>query len=316
MRFKGKRLALTTMIATAFLIAIMVEPVGAAQNRPILVISDYTTTPKEVAPGATFSLKLTLKNEGRYRAKQLLLTLASGNTSAGGASVSAGGQAGVAAADTAGSDSGAAAPISVLGSGNVRYIGDISAGATETVTFKLISSGNADPRAYNLNFGLEYVNAANGRDESARQSIGLPLIRDAGLKLVDLGASKKIVIGKSFKVKGEVINSGSFTVHGIAVGTAGDGIEIVHAADFIGPLDGGDSDSFEITARPQSAKAREIALTVTYRDDYNQERVITETIDISPQAAAVEKDKPEKSGGVFAAISRFFRALLGIGSGE
>lgn len=315
MRFKGKRQALTTMIATSFLIALMVEPVGAAQNRPILVISDYTTTPKEVAPGATFSLKLTLKNEGRYRAKQLLLTLASGNTSAGGPSITAGGQAGV-AADTAGSGSGTAAPISVLGSGNVRYIGDISAGATEAVTFKLISSGNADPRAYNLNFGLEYVNAANGRDESAQQSIGLPLIRDAGLKLVELSTSKKIVIGKSFKVKGEVINSGSFTVHGIAIGTAGDGIEIVHAADFIGPLDGGDSDGFEITARPQSAKAREVAVTVTYRDDYNQERALTEMIEISPQAAAVEKDAPEKSGGVFAAISRFFRALLGIGSGE
>ena len=314
MIFTRRHLAIATLLAASLFITLMAGPAAAEQNRPILVITDYNTMPKEVAPGANFDLMLTLKNEGRYRAKQLLLTLESGEANATDA-----GQAGSptgATADAAGSDSGTAAPISVLGSGNVRYIGDIDAGATATVTFKLISSGNADPRAYNLGFGLEYINSANGRDESARQSIGLPLVRDAGLRLAGLGASKKVVIGKSFKVKGEVVNSGSFTVHGIAVGVAGDDIEIVRAADFIGPLDGGDSDSFEIAARPQSANAREVALTVTYRDDYNQERALTDTIEISPKKAAVEKDKSEKSGGVFGAIARFFRALLGIGSGE
>ncbi len=315
MRSGKKRLMIAALTVALLFSIVMAAPATAAQNRPILIISDYTTTPKEVAPGATFNLALTLKNEGRYRAKQLLLTLASSAKSSAGAGQTTS-LSGALTPGSAGSDSGVAAPVSVLGSGNVRYIGDIDSGATQTVTFKLISSGNADPRAYNLDFGFEYVNAANGRDESARQSIGLPLIRDAGLRLTDLGIPKKIVIGKTFKVKGEVVNSGSFTVHGITVEAAGDEFEIVQAADFIGPLDGGDSDQFEIVARPGSSRARELAVKVTYRDDYNQERDLSQTIEVTPKTAAIKNEKSEESGGVFAAIARFFRALLGIGSGE
>ena len=250
MRSGKKRLMIAALTVALLFSIVMAAPATAAQNRPILIISDYVTTPKEVAPGATFDLELTLKNEGRYRAGQLLLTLASGGASGANGSVGSGQTSSLSGAATpnSGATGSGASPVSVLDSGNVRYIGDIASGATQTVTFKLISSGNADPRAYNLVFGFEYVNAANGRDESARQSIGLPLIRDAGLRLTDLGIPKKIVIGKTFKVKGEVVNSGSFTVHGITVEAAGDEFEIVQAADFIGPLDGGDSDQFEIVA--------------------------------------------------------------------
>lgn len=288
-------------------------PALAAQNRPILVITDYSTQPREVAPGAPFDLTLTLRNEGDRQAQQLLLTLESDSAGSGSPTAGSAG----ADAQTA-PELGTAAPVSVLRSGNVRYIGDISAGSAQTVTFRLISSGDSRPRAYNLGFLLEYVNSSSGRDESSRQAIGLPLVRDAGLKVAALRTPKKPRVGQAFKITGDIINSGSFTVHGVTAEAIGNGFEIVREADFIGPLDGGDTDSFDIRLRPQKRSAREVKLTIGYRDDYNQERSITRTIELAPEKAqAAEADEGEKSaGGFFGAIARWFRALLGIGSGN
>lgn len=303
----GWRAAILLLFIVA-IAAILAGPALAAQNRPILVITDYSTKPREVATGAPFDLTLTLKNEGTYRAKQLRLTLESAN----GGSETSGGDAQTPA------DQGNAAPVSVLGSGNVRYIGDVSAGSTQTVTFRLISSGDSNPRAYNLGFLLEYVNSASGGDESSRQAIGLPLVREASLKLVGLRTPKNLRVGKTFKITADIINSGAFTVHGVAAEASGRGYETVREAEFIGPLDGGDSDSFEIRLRPQKTSAREITLTIGYKDDYNQERSITREIKLAPEKAqATETDDKEKSsGGFFSSVARWFRALLGIGSGN
>ena len=110
---------------------------------PLVVIVSYAAEPEPLTPGQPFTLTLHILNVGTADAQRVMLTLGKQ------------------------SDLSKSAPIAPLGTGNVRYLPELKAGAQAKVVDQFIVDGAAEAGVYVMTIGLEF----NGSGEK-------PITRD------------------------------------------------------------------------------------------------------------------------------------------
>ena len=116
---------------------------------PLVVIESYVAEPEPLTPGQPFTLTLRVLNVGAADAQRVMLTL---------------GKQG---------DASKSAPIAPLGTGNVRYLSELKAGAQADVVNQFIVDGTANAGVFVMTIGLEF----SGSGEK-------PITRDEQISLV------------------------------------------------------------------------------------------------------------------------------------
>ncbi|RMF47335.1 MAG: hypothetical protein D6755_05295 [Anaerolineae bacterium] len=271
--------------------------VGTALSaQPRLLLDSYQSTPADIAPGSRFTLALNLRNVGGAAAGQVVATLG-------------------------GRDGTALTPFALLGSGNVRYLGDIAPDALSVLTLELVVAGDAKAGTYTLPLLLEYT-TPDGQPYSETQALTLVVKQPPQLQLSLTEALPVGTVGESFNLLAEVVNIGRTSVNVSNIEVRGQNFEVLSGGDtFWGPVDAGTSASVDATIVPQQSGTQTLEIVVHYLDDFNQPQEAIFPLEMQVEAplptptplpgdAAPAEDA---SPSVWDKILHFFKALLGLG---
>jgi len=283
-------------------IAIQVGQGGAAPvtPEPLLVIESYATDPEPLTPGQPFTLTLWVLNVGTIDAQRVMLTLGKQD------------------------DASKSAPIAPLGTGNVRYLPELKAGAQAEVVNRFIVDGTADAGVYVMTVELEF----SGSGEK-------PILRDEQISLVVKVLPQLLfnfyrpvptaMVGQPIDLPIEILNVGRNQVASNEAELVSDDLVVDTGKVYVGPLDSGIPFTWDARATAESPGEKRFTIRVHYIDDFNQpqvfegERTITVAAapDVDPagpdgQGAPGDGAAPEQAQRPW--LIRLLRGLLGLGS--
>ena len=274
--------------------------VASATPEPLVVIESYGAEPEPLTPGQPFTLTLRVLNVGTADAQRVMLTL---------------GKQG---------DASKSAPIAPLGTGNVRYLPELKAGAQAEVVNQFIVDGTADAGVYVMTIGLEF----GGSGEK-------PITRDEQISLVVKVLPQLLfnfyrplqpaVVGQPIDLPIEILNVGRKAVASNEAELVSSELAVDTPKIYIGTLDSGIPFTWDARATADSPGEKHFTIRVHYIDDFNQpqvfegERVIT--VEAAPevdpagpdgQGAPGDGSTPEQPQRPW--LIRLLRGLFGLGS--
>ncbi len=275
--------------------------ISAPKPAPVLVVRSYKTSVKRVLVGSTFKLTLDIQNATSRRAENVVVSLQSGTSAA-------------AAADTAGTAGG----LSVMGSGNAKFVGTIKGSKTQSVTFSVMAGPGTAAGTYNVPvvIAFEY----NGERQEITQTIGIVVERDAAFSIVTAELPEESVVGETFDASFEIANTGGFALSAVTLSVEATGATITDGRVYLGTFDAAGSEAIDVQITPEKAGDLEVMLVVTYRDDFGKVKSFREPYQVSvtdqpkdaiEPGADAEADKPKSDQNPFVA---FIMALLGLGA--
>mgnify|MGYP003565965839 CR=1 FL=1 len=92
-----------------------------------------------------------------------------------------------------------------------------------------------------------------------------------------------------FQLPVEVINIGRTLVNVSTLEVTSEQLEIEEGSIYLGPLDGGTSGSLDAVAVAQEGGTNELLVTVHYLDDFDQPRVVMETLSVEVEEPVVRR---------------------------
>jgi hypothetical protein len=288
-----------------------------------LVVNTYSTDTEPLQPGNIFNLTLDITNIGLDTARKVTMVLGGGVES-----VQPGDNTG---SSTAGMSGGGAdlTHFAPLGSSNLIFLNDVIGGATQEVSVQLIVNVTTTPGAYPFKISFVYEDAENHRVVDD-QVITLLVYR---LPKVDLSFYRTpdiFYVGQPGMLPLQITNVGSSTaVLGNMVVTTDAG-EITENTLLVGALEPGGYYTMDATAWPIVEGPMNIFITIQYTDDFNQSRVIEQTLVLTVESMPVYEDpygedpmgpmmpdmdniQPET---IWQKLLRFLLGLLGLDSGK
>ena len=299
-------------------------PTGVARAQ--IVVSSYASDVDPLQPGTVFNLNLEIHNLGTADARAVTLVLGGSsipNPGDGSSTPQPGGVSG------GSSDLTNFAP---LGSSNLFYVGDIAAGQVVKGSQQLIVNVTTQPGAYPLKLSFVYNDSKNNQivdDQVVTLLVySLPQVevnfyRDPGvfftnqpnmlpLQITNLG--KKTTVLGNMRISAE-------------------GAEVTNNVSLVGALDPGGYFTLDSMVIPSQAGPLDLSVTINYTDDFNQPRVITQTVQVAVEEAPVMEPMPGEGGMLgpdglpispegfptteetfWQKVLRFFKGLLGLGS--
>lgn len=271
-------------------------------KKPIILIKKYQTEPKEILPGDKFKLILTLKNESEYSAENILTSLGNASESSSGDPQSSSIKDG----------------ISLVNSSNLKIIKKLLSQKEQTIFFELISN----PKASNI-FNLEIKNSFENEQKdpfSSSQTISLPILKKAQLKITTLNYPENIVKGEEFILSADVLNNNDFILKLISLELEGEDFEISKQGGIIASLDPAMEDNLEIKVKINEQGEKNGKIIIKFKNDLGKEEVLEKEIKIKvePEKQAepeAQPKEPEKKS-FWQKISKFFKALIGLGAKE
>jgi len=223
--------------------------------QPQILIDAYATVPVFLAPGDTFTLSLQLANVGGGDASRLTLAL--------------GGQ-----------DGAALAPFIPLKSGNVLFVEELAKGERITLERQLVVDGSAEARAYSLPIALAYDDPRASRTEEI-QRLSIIIRKRPELQVSFYRKPDMLSVGMPAPVALEIINVGRNAINVAGIEGSSPQMEIQEdGLPFIGPLDPGGSAPLDLLVTPSEGGTAQLLVTVSYRDDFNQIQVISDTLEL------------------------------------
>lgn len=265
---------------------------------PVVIVRSYVTNPSRVTLGTEFDLSLTLYNATPRRADNVVVSL---------------GQSTAAAAAGTTATSG----LTVLGTGNAKYLGLLKGKTEGTVTFRVIAPPGTTPGAVTLPVTVSFEHQ-DARQEVA-YTLGILVERDAALSLVTAQLPEMVMLGESFDASFEVANASSYALSGVTLSVETSGADVVDGTYFLGTMDAATTESLDVMITPTEPGDLEIAFVVSYRDDFGrpQEFRQTRTVTVEdmpqPDPGEVEGEVPEEESGDNWFVA-FIKALFGLGS--
>jgi hypothetical protein len=275
----------------------------AQPSSPLLLVS-HSTKPEQITPGEEFTLTLKIKNEGSVAANNVTVSLELGDSFLASTEQK-----------KSAKSIGAGIPISPIDASSLRYLGGIGPGGEKKVTFKMVASGDALSRAYNLPVVLHYQ-GENNQPGSSKQTIGLVIVRKPDIRVIGLSYPKTVIAGRKFKVLVDIVNAGGFSVNGVSVSLESQMLKISDGNLFIGTLEPGDSDSIEAKALADTAGKKPMTVKVSYKDDFNRTQTLKQKVEIKVGKLQKQMRKQTESVGFFARLLSFFKTLFGLGEKE
>ncbi|MCL4561518.1 MAG: hypothetical protein M1281_13015 [Chloroflexi bacterium] len=293
-------------------------PTQVVVMRPQLAITDYTVETEPLQPGVPFTLKLDVRNLGNADAKSVTVIMGGGSASQGGSSTPQPG--GIAGA------SGEFTNFAPLHSSNIQFIGDIPAGQIANSQQSLIVNTTTNPGAYPVKFSFDYTDS-KGAHYTDDQVITLLVF---SLPLVEMNFYRDpgpFFVGQPGALPIQIVNlSRKATVLGNLKATVQEG-EVMNNVTLVGAMDPGGYFTLDAMLVPARSGPLDVDVTVSYTDDFNQLKTISQKLTIEVQEAVIE---PVPSGNpgdmpvepvtapetLWDKVVRFFKGLVGLDSGK
>jgi len=279
--------------------------------RPQLVVNAYGTDVVPLQPGSIFQLEINVRNLGNANARAVTMVLGGGVVADNGTP-----QPGT---QGSGSDLTTFAP---LGSSNLVFLGDVNAATELKTTQQLIVNVSANPGAYTFKLSFVYTDPGGTRyvDDQVitllvykLPQVEVNFYRDPGI----------FFAGQMGQLPLQVTNLGrSLAVLGNMKVTA-ENAEVTNNVALVGALDAGGYFTLDPNLVPYQPGPLELKITVNYTDDFNQPRVIEQslTVDVQempvyepPEGEIPPDQMPAEPETFLQKVVRFFKGLFGLGS--
>lgn len=266
---------------------------------PVLVIASYDTSKERLLIGSSFKLTIDIRNATPRRAQNVVVSLGTEGASA----AAAGGGTG-----TGG--------LTVLGTGNAKYVGTLGGKSRGSVTFKVVAGPGTPPGATTIPVTIRFEHDGERFEET--HSIGLVFERDAVLKVATAEIPQTVQVGEKFDASFELANSGGFAVSGLSISVEATPAAVTDGSVFIGAFEAATTEAIDVSITAEKPGSLPVRLVATYRDDLGREKTFESeyTVDVQGEPEPAEgpgsdAGQPEEEGNWFV---RFFRALFGLGS--
>ncbi|MEP7359289.1 MAG: CARDB domain-containing protein, partial [Anaerolineales bacterium] len=263
----GRRSALALVLAAGLLLA-LAAPVAAYPNAedgaPVLVISQYATSPSPATSGQGFTLTITVTNTGSKYANNITASVGSGST--------------------------------FVGVGAPASLGQLDPGMSATVSLQ-VQTASVAAGAYPLQVDLSFRIGESG-EQITQRSVGIQVAGGSGVKgdpqVVIQSAqilSQPRAVGDSFEVQLVLRNAGERKAYGVSAALAQN--EYLSPAlgggtSAVGDLAPGQSLSVTVSlvlAKISPTGRADLSYKLSYQDANNTDHSSTETASLELGAA-------------------------------
>lgn len=279
--------------------------------RPQLVVGAYNTDVDPLQPGSIFQLELNIRNLGNADARGVTMVLGGGVVSS---------DTGTPQPGTQGSSSDLTT-FAPLGSSNLVFLGDLSATKEIKSSQKLIVNVSANPGAYTFKISFVY-NDPGGVRYVDDQVITLLVYKLPQVEVSFYQDPGVFFAGQMSPLPLQVTNLGrSSTVLG-NLKVSAENADISNGTAMVGPLEAGGYFTLDSSLMPYQAGPLELKFTINYTDDFNQPRVIEQTLSVDVQEmpivetpeGGIPEEIPTAPETFLSKVGRFFKGLFGLGS--
>jgi hypothetical protein len=293
--------------------------------RAQLVVAGYSVDADPLQPGSIFNLKVEVRNLGSTTAKNITMVLGGGVLPAASGDDDQGTQ--------GGGMSGGGAELTnfaPLGSSNLIFIEEVPVGQLVESGAQLIVNVSSSPGAYPFKLSFVY-NDENGNRIVDDQVITLLVY---SLPRVEVGFYRDpgiLMTGQPNPVPLQITNLGKTTAVLGNMKVSADGVELMENVSLVGALEPGGYFTMDAMVIPFEAGPLELDVQVGYTDDFNQPRLIEQTVVVQVEEMPVfEPPEGEMGPGMDGPDSpmpgqpetfgqklwRAIKGLLGLGSAQ
>ncbi len=292
------------------------------QARAQLVVGGYEVDVNPLQPGTIFNLSVDIRNLGAVDAHDVTMVLGGGVTVPSGQDGSGGQQAG--GVTGTGADLTVFAPI---GTSNLIYIDEAKVGQLVQANAQLIVNVSANPGAYPFKISFTYLNE-KGERVVDDQVITLLVY---SLPKVEIGFYHNpgfFMAGQMNPLPIQITNLGKTTAVLGTLMITSENADLTENTILVGSLEPGGYFTLDAMAMPYQEGELELLVSVSYTDDFNQPRKIEQRLTVMVDPMPEFEPMPgENDGGItpsmeelpetfFQKVLRFFKGLLGLGSGK
>ncbi len=263
-------------------------PTSAPILNPQLVIANYTTDVEVLQPGTRFELSMDVINLGNAAAKAVSMVLGGGSVEVNPEGTPQPGISG---------GQGEFSNFAPLESANVKYIGDIPAGQTLSVSQKIIVNVNTAPGAYSLQYSFIYL-TETGQKVVDNQVITLLVYRMPAIEVGFYQDPGPLFAGQPNNLPLQIMNLGKIPVVLGNMMVMADGAVFENSSALVGPVDAGFYFTLDVTIIPESPGMVELLINVNYTDDFNQPRVYEARIPVEVMEMTGVIEEPGMPSGM------------------
>jgi len=276
---------------------LLVDTPAASTPAPVIVVTSYTASVDRITPGTSFDLTLTLHNATNRRADNVVIVLGSAGGSADAASAAAVGG------------------LTVLETGNAKFVGTLKGERETSVSFRVIASPGTSPGALNIPVTVSFEH--DGARQDVSYTVGLLIEREPALSLVTAQLPESVVAGEPFVASFELANASDFALTGVTLSVEASAAAVSDGTIFLGSMDAAITEIIDATITAEQAGDLDVAVILTYRDDFGRQQTFreTRTITVTAQPEITEEPPGEPADETDEGnwITRFFKALFGLG---
>lgn len=296
-------------------------PLPTLQARSQLVVGGYAVDVNPLQPGSIFNLSIDVRNLGAVDAHDVTMVLGGGVVASSGQDGSGGQQSG--GVTGSGADLSVFAPINTS---NLIYIDEVGVGQLVTAEAQLIVNVSANPGAYPFKISFTYLNEKGERvvDDQvitllvySLPKVEIGFYRDPGI----------FMAGQMNPIPLQITNLGKTTAVLGTLLVSSENADLTENTILVGSLEPGGYFTMDAMAMPYQEGDLELLVSVSYTDDFNQPRKIEQKLNVMVEPMPVFEPMPGENMGepmppveepetFFQKVVRFFKGLLGLGSGK
>lgn len=244
---------------------------------PRVIVTGFSTDPKEVLAGSSFRLIVHVKNTASWTAVSNMLFDFQ--------------------APSSGTDAAAEAPAFLPASGSSSvYFDAIPAGETRDIAIDLTSRADLAQKPYSITMTVKYEDGkAAGFDSSA--SLAIPVVQKAKFDFSDIElAPADISVGQEANLTCSLYNTGRVKLYNVKASFTGEGIEGKEV--FVGNLEPGATGAVDamLSGTQETFAENNAKLVITYEDETGRQSQAEKafTLMVGPAAAVDEFPMPEE----------------------
>ena len=149
-----------------------------------------------------------------------------------------------------------------------RIIDSIAAGGSVTKSIDLLPKADAKPKSYGVDFAFSYEAIVNDElvTKDVTQTLAIPLTQPDRFEVTEPQMYGPVMQGETLSGSVSYVNKGKSTIFNLSVKVEGEGFTTAEAEAYIGNVESGASDSYDLAINPTQAGTVNGTITFTYED--------------------------------------------------